>query len=257
MGQELGGEKVRLEGKVVIITGGASGLGKAAVEKFAREGAIVYACDMDVEGLDNLKKEFSELPGKVIPKRLNVTDRPAITELVGEIKSEFGRIDGLINNAGVTRDALIQRMSEEDWDLVINVNLKGVFNMTQAVAPVMINQGYGSIVNTSSIVGVYGNIGQSNYSASKGGVIAMTKTWAKELTRKGAKIRVNAVAPGFIKTPMTEKMPEKILVALEEKIPLKRMGLPEEIANVYFFLISDESSYLTGQVIGVDGGLVI
>jgi len=257
MGQELGGEKVRMEGKVVIITGGASGLGKAAVEKFAREGAIVYACDMDVEGLDNLKKEFSELPGKVIPKRLNVTDRPAITELVGEIKSEFGRIDGLINNAGVTRDALIQRMSEEDWDLVINVNLKGVFNMTQAVAPVMIDQGYGSIVNTSSIVGVYGNIGQSNYSASKGGVIAMTKTWAKELTRKGAKIRVNAVAPGFIKTPMTEKMPEKILVALEEKIPLKRMGLPEEIANVYFFLISDESSYLTGQVIGVDGGLVI
>lgn len=257
MGQELGGEKVRLEGKVVIITGGASGLGKAAVEKFAREGAIVYACDMDVEGLDNLKKEFSELPGKVIPKRLNVTDRPAITELIGEIKSEFGRIDGLINNAGVTRDALIQRMSEEDWDLVINVNLKGVFNMTQAVAPVMIDQGYGSIVNTSSIVGVYGNIGQSNYSASKGGVIAMTKTWAKELTRKGAKIRVNAVAPGFIKTPMTEKMPEKILVALEEKIPLKRMGLPEEIANVYFFLISDESSYLTGQVIGVDGGLVI
>ncbi|HNQ70636.1 MULTISPECIES: 3-oxoacyl-[acyl-carrier-protein] reductase [Mesotoga] len=248
---------MRLEGKVVIITGGASGLGKAAVEKFAREGAIVYACDMDVEGLDNLKKEFSELPGKVIPKRLNVTDRPAITELVGEIKSEFGRIDGLINNAGVTRDALIQRMSEEDWDLVINVNLKGVFNMTQAVAPVMIDQGYGSIVNTSSIVGVYGNIGQSNYSASKGGVIAMTKTWAKELTRKGAKIRVNAVAPGFIKTPMTEKMPEKILVALEEKIPLKRMGLPEEIANVYFFLISDESSYLTGQVIGVDGGLVI
>ncbi|MCB1222487.1 MAG: beta-ketoacyl-ACP reductase [Mesotoga sp.] len=257
MGQELGGEKVRLEGKVVIITGGASGLGKAAVEKFAREGAIVYACDMDVEGLDNLKKEFSELPGKVIPKRLNVTDRPAITELVGEIKSEFGRIDGLINNAGVTRDALIQRMSEEDWDLVINVNLKGVFNMTQAVAPVMIDQGYGSIVNTSSIVGVYGNIGQSNYSASKGGVIAMTKTWAKELTRKGAKIRVNAVAPGFIKTPMTEKMPEKILVALEEKIPLKRIGLPEEIANVYFFLISDESRYLTGQVIGVDGGLVI
>ncbi len=257
MGQELGGEKVRMEGKVVIITGGASGLGKAAVEKFAGEGAIVYACDMDAEGLDNLKKEFSALPGKVIPKKLNVTDRPAIAELISEIKNEFGQIYGLVNNAGVTRDALIQRMSEEDWDMVINVNLKGVFNMTQAVAPVMIDQGYGSIVNTSSIVGVYGNIGQSNYSASKGGVIAMTKTWAKELTRKGAKIRVNAVAPGFIKTPMTEKIPEKILTALEEKIPLKRMGLPEEIANVYFFLISDESSYLTGQIIGVDGGLVI
>ncbi|MBN2253413.1 MAG: 3-oxoacyl-[acyl-carrier-protein] reductase [Kosmotogaceae bacterium] len=248
---------MRMEGKVVIITGGASGLGKAAVEKFTREGAIVYACDMDVEGLESLKMEFSTLPGKVIPKKLNVTDRPAIAEMIKEIKSEFGHIDGLVNNAGVTRDALIQRMSEEDWDMVINVNLKGVFNMTQAVAPVMLDQGQGSIVNTSSIVGVYGNIGQSNYSASKGGVIAMTKSWAKELTRKGAKIRVNAVAPGFIKTPMTEKMPEKILTTLEERIPLKRMGLPEEIANVYFFLISDESSYLTGQVIGVDGGLVI
>ncbi|KUK80399.1 MAG: 3-oxoacyl-(Acyl-carrier-protein) reductase FabG [Mesotoga prima] len=248
---------MRMEGKVVIITGGARGIGKAAVERFTREGAIVYACDMDIEGLEGLKNEFAELPGKVIPKKLNVTDRKAIADLVNEIKSEYGHIDGLVNNAGITRDALIQRMTEEDWDLVIDVNLKGVFNMTQAIAPVMLDQGYGAIVNTSSVVGVFGNIGQSNYSASKGGVIAMTKTWAKELSRKGAKIRVNAVAPGFIKTPMTEKMPEKIITALEERIPLKRMGLPEEIANVYFFLISDEASYLTGQVIGVDGGLVI
>jgi len=186
-----------------------------------------------------------------------VTDRSAISELVKLLKDEYGHIDGLVNNAGVTRDALLQRMTEEDWDLVINVNLKGVFNMTQAVVPVMLDQGYGSIVNTSSIVGVYGNIGQSNYSASKGGVVAMSKTWAKELTRKGAKIRVNAVAPGFIKTPMTDKVPEKLIQSLEEKIPLKRMGLPEEVANLYFFLISDESTYITGQVIGIDGGLVI
>ncbi len=248
---------MRMEGKVVIITGAASGLGKASVEKFAKEGAITVACDMDEAGLEKLREEFSSLPGKVVPKKLNVTDRSAIIELVKLLKDEYGHIDGLVNNAGVTRDALLQRMTEEDWDLVINVNLKGVFNMTQAVVPVMLDQGYGSIVNTSSIVGVYGNIGQSNYSASKGGVVAMSKTWAKELTRKGAKIRVNAVAPGFIKTPMTDKVPEKLIQSLEEKIPLKRMGLPEEVANLYFFLISDESTYITGQVIGIDGGLVI
>lgn len=248
---------MRMEGKVVIITGAASGLGKASVEKFAREGAITIACDVDEAGLEKLREEFSSLPGKVVPKKLNVTDRSAINELVKSLRDEYGHIDGLVNNAGVTRDALLQRMTEEDWDLVINVNLKGVFNMTQAVAPVMLDQGYGSIVNTSSIVGVYGNIGQSNYAASKGGVIAMSKTWAKELTRKGAKIRVNAVAPGFIKTPMTDKVPEKLIQSLEEKIPLKRMGLPEEVANLYFFLISDESTYITGQVIGIDGGLVI
>ncbi|HPD39489.1 MAG TPA: 3-oxoacyl-[acyl-carrier-protein] reductase [Mesotoga infera] len=248
---------MRMEGKVVIITGAASGLGKASVEKFAKEGAVVIACDMDEAGLERLGAECAALPGEVVPKKLNVTDRPSIEELVNFVKERFGRIDGLINNAGVTRDALLQRMKEEDWDLVIDVNLKGVFNMTQAVAPVMLDQGSGSIVNTSSIVGVYGNIGQSNYAATKGGVIAMTKTWAKELTRKGAKIRVNAVAPGFIKTPMTEKIPEKIIQNLEEKIPLKRMGMPEEVADLYFFLISDESTYITGQVIGVDGGLVI
>lgn len=248
---------MRLEGKVVVITGGASGIGRAAVEKFAREGATVIACDTDERGLETLEREFSQLGGKIVGKKLNVTDRGAVGELVKSLKEEFGRIDGLINNAGTTRDALLQRMSEADWDLVIEVNLKGVFNMTQAVAPVMLSQGSGSIVNTSSIVGVYGNIGQTNYAATKGGVIAMTKSWAKELTRKGANIRVNAVAPGFIKTPMTDKMPEKIIQPLEDKIPLKRMGLPEEVASVYLFLISDEASYITGQVIGVDGGLVI
>jgi 3-oxoacyl-[acyl-carrier protein] reductase len=248
---------VRLKEKVVIITGAASGIGKAAAKLFCKEGATVVACDLNEELLQALKAETKDFAGEIYPKKLNVTDREAIKELVEEIKEKFGKIDGLVNNAGITRDALLQRMTEENWDMVINVNLKGVFNMTQFVAPVMLKQGYGSIVNTSSIVGIYGNIGQTNYAATKGGVIAMTKTWAKEFTRKGANIRVNAVAPGFIKTPMTEKIPEKIVKMVEERIPLKRMGTPEEIANVYLFLISDESSYITGQVIGVDGGLVI
>ncbi|HCZ05942.1 MAG TPA: beta-ketoacyl-ACP reductase, partial [Thermotogae bacterium] len=157
----------------------------------------------------------------------------------------------------ITRDQLLVRMSEEEWDAVIEVNLKGVFNMTQAVAPQMIKQKKGSIINTSSVVGIYGNIGQTNYAATKAGVIGMTKTWAKELARKGAQIRVNAVAPGFIKTPMTEKLPQKIVDRVIERIPLARLGEPEEVAKVYLFLASDESSYVTGQVIGVDGGIVI
>ncbi|HPC25537.1 MAG TPA: SDR family oxidoreductase, partial [Fervidobacterium sp.] len=162
-----------------------------------------------------------------------------------------------VNNAGITRDALIQKMTEEDWDRVINVNLKGVFNMTQAVVPYMLEAGKGSIVSTSSVVGIYGNIGQTNYAATKAGIIGMTKTWAKEFARKGAKIRVNAVAPGFIRTPMTEKVPEKILTEMGEKAALKRLGEAIEVANVYLFLASDESSYVTGQVIGVDGGLIM
>ncbi len=248
---------MRLEGKVTIITGAASGIGRTAAKVFCKEGATVVACDLDEESLRKLKDECSNENGELVPWKLNVTDRSAIEEMVSEIKEKYGKIDGLINNAGITKDSLLKRMKEEDWDAVIDVNLKGVFNMTQFVAPVMINQRSGSIVNTSSIVGVYGNIGQTNYAATKGGVIAMTKTWAKEFTRKGAAIRVNAVAPGFINTPMTEKVPEKIIKSLEEKIPLKRFGEPEEIAYMYLFLVSDESSYLTGQCIGVNGGLTI
>ncbi len=248
---------MRLEGKVVIITGASSGIGRASVKRFCEEGATVIGCDIETEQLSSLSSECRELPGKMIPMKLDVTDRERVQGAVQEIKESYGRIDGLINNAGVTRDALLQKMSEEDWDMVMNVNLKGVFNMTQFVAPVMIEQGSGSIVNTSSIVGVYGNIGQSNYAASKAALNGITKTWAKEFTRKGARIRVNSVAPGFTKTPMLDSVPEKIITALEEKIPLKRMGEPEEIADVYLFLVSEESSYLTGQVIGVDGGLVL
>lgn len=248
---------MRLKDKVVIITGGASGIGRTAAKIFCKEGATVIACDVNGELLGTMVSELAELPGKVVPKKINVTDRNSIETLVTEIKDEFGHIDGLVNNAGITRDALLNKMSEEDWDAVIDVNLKGVFNLTQAVLPIMLAQGNGSIVNTSSIVGVFGNIGQTNYAATKGGIIAMTKTWAKEFARKGAKIRVNAVAPGFTRTPMTDKVPDKIIEALEAKIPLKRMGYPEEIANTYLFLISDESSYITGQIIGVDGGLVL
>ncbi len=239
---------MRLEGKVCIITGAGSGIGKTAAELFAKEGAIVIACDVGEASYENPHIHFY---------KLDVTDRNRISEVVKDVVEKFGKIDVLVNNAGITRDALIQNMTEDDWDKVINVNLKGVFNMTQAVVPYMLEAGKGSIINTSSVVGVYGNIGQTNYSATKAGVIGMTKTWAKEFARKGAQIRVNAVAPGFIKTPMTEKVPEKILTAMAERAALKRLGEPVEVAYIYLFLASDESSYVTGQVIGVDGGLIL
>ncbi len=239
---------MRLERKVCIITGAGSGIGKTAAELFAKEGAIVIACDVASGQYEYPNIYFYQL---------DVTDRNRIKEVVEDVIAKFGKIDVLVNNAGITRDALIQNMAEEDWDKVISVNLKGVFNMTQAVVPYMLEAGKGSIINTSSVVGIYGNVGQTNYAATKAGVIGMTKTWAKEFTRKGAQIRVNAVAPGFIKTPMTEKVPEKVINMMNEKTPLKRMGEPIEVAYVYLFLASDESSYVTGQVIGVDGGLVL
>ncbi|AAD36790.1 short-chain dehydrogenase [Thermotoga maritima MSB8] len=246
---------MRLEGKVCLITGAASGIGKATTLLFAQEGATVIAGDISKENLDSLVKEAEGLPGKVDPYVLNVTDRDQIKEVVEKVVQKYGRIDVLVNNAGITRDALLVRMKEEDWDAVINVNLKGVFNVTQMVVPYMIKQRNGSIVNVSSVVGIYGNPGQTNYAASKAGVIGMTKTWAKELA--GRNIRVNAVAPGFIETPMTEKLPEKARETALSRIPLGRFGKPEEVAQVILFLASDESSYVTGQVIGIDGGLVI
>ena len=250
---------MRLEGKTCIITGAASGIGKAATLLFLKEGAKVAACDVSKQALEDLKKDAESGGSNESLKtyELDVTNREAIANIVKEIVDTFGRIDVLVNNAGITRDQLLVRMSEKDWDAVVNVNLKGVFNMTQAVAPQMIKQKKGSIINTSSVVGIYGNIGQTNYAATKAGVIGMTKTWAKELARKGAQIRVNAVAPGFIKTPMTEKIPQKIVDRVVERIPLGRFGEAEEVARVYLFLASDESSYITGQVIGVDGGITL
>ena len=245
---------MRMNGKVCVVTGGARGIGKEIVTKFANEGAlVVFACDMNKEALDELEKEFKNVKGYI----LNVTDREGIKVFVEKVKAEYGRIDALVNNAGITRDALIQKMTEEDWDAVINVNLKGVFNMTQAIGPLMMETGSGSIVSISSVVGLDGNIGQTNYAATKGGVVAMTKTWSKEFARKGAKVRANAVAPGFVRTPMTDKVPEKILEDMKNKALLKRLGEAEDIANAVLFLSSEEASFVTGQVLRVDGGLVI
>lgn len=239
---------MKLDGKVAIVTGGARGIGAAICEKLAGEGAIVYSCDLGVG-------EFSQK--NILSEVLNVTDRENVLATIEKIKNTHGKIDILVNNAGITKDALIQRMTEEAWDAVIDVNLKGLFNITQQVAPIMMSNGSGSIINMSSVVGVYGNIGQTNYVATKAGVIGLTKAWAKEFSRKGAKVRTNAIAPGFIKTPMTKDLPEKVIDGMLVKTPLGRMGEAEDIANAVLFLATDDSSFVTGQVLGVDGGLVI
>ena len=209
---------------------------------------MVYSCDMEMATYEqeNVKHLI-----------MNITDREGIKNIVAEIKEKYGRIDVLVNNAGITKDSLMGRMTEEQWDAVINVNLKGVFNVTQAVAPLMTSNRSGSIITMSSVVGLYGNIGQTNYAATKAGVIAMTQTWSKELARKGAKIRANCIAPGFITTPMTKDLPEKIIEGMREKTPLGRMGEPEDIANAVLFLASEESSFITGHTLAVTGGLVI
>lgn len=239
----------RIKGKIALVTGGARGIGRTIVEKLASEGAeLVISCDMGeaIFEQENIRHEL-----------LNVTDRTAIKEFVKKIKTEFGRVDILVNNAGITKDAPFIRMNEESWDMVIDVNLKGVFNITQAVAPLMTKNKKGSIITISSVVGLYGNIGQTNYAATKGGVIAMTKTWAKELARKGAQIRANCVAPGFIATPMTDVLPEEVVKGMMDRTTLGTLGQPEDIANAVLFLASDESSYITGQTLEVSGGLAI
>lgn len=242
------------ENKVCLVTGAAQGIGRAIVERFANNGAqCVYALDVNAQ---TLQSAFSDHEN-VKPVVINICDREAIQYLVESIRETYGRIDVLVNNAGVTRDALLEKMTEQDWDFVIDVNLKGVFNLTQAVAPIMMANNYGSIVTMSSVVGTDGNIGQSNYAATKGGVIAMTKGWAKEFTRKGAQVRANCVAPGFIETPMTADLPTKVLELMKQKTPLGRMGTAEDITNSVEFLASDKSSFITGQVLKVDGGLVL
>lgn len=250
-----------LKDKVCIITGGAAGIGKATAEKFAAEGAKVVICDVNEEAGNALAKE---LGNDASFWKVNVVDRQEVQAWIDEVAKRYGRIDVLINNAGITRDGqfikfkegeVVGQMSEEAFDAVIAVNLKGVFNCTQAVVPYMIKQGGGSIVSASSVVGLYGNFGQTNYAATKFAVIGMTKTWARELGKY--QIRVNAVAPGFILTEMVQKMPEKVLEGMAAGTPLKRLGKPEEIANVYAWLASDESSYIHGTVISVDGGIVL
>lgn len=252
---------MRLKDKVCLITGGAAGIGKATAIKFANEGAKVVLCDVDPEAGEALAKELGN--GAVFYK-VDVTNREAVQEWVDDVIDNFGRVDVLVNNAGITRDGLfvkykdgevVSQMSEDAFDLVIKVNLKGVFNCAQAVTPQMIKQGGGVILNASSIVGLYGNFGQTNYAATKFGVIGMTKTWSRELGRYN--IRVNAVCPGFILTEMVQKMPEKILEGLAAKTPLGRMGKPEDVANLYCWLASDEAAYISGTAISIDGGMVL
>lgn len=244
----------RMKGKICVVTGGARGIGRTIVDRFAGEGAaMVFAIDVNDSAFADLEAGRSNVRGAVV----NVTDTAGIAAFVEKVKGEFGRVDALVNNAGITRDALIQKMTDDDWAAVIAVNLTGVFKMTRAVAPVMMECGSGAIVSISSVVGLDGNIGQSNYAATKGGVVAMTKGWAKEFARKGAKVRVNAVSPGYTRTPMIESVPEKVLEPIIAKTPLARLANPIDIANAVLFLCSDESEFITGQVLRVDGGLVL
>jgi 3-oxoacyl-[acyl-carrier protein] reductase len=243
----------RLHNKVSIITGAAQGIGLATALKFAQEGAIVIVCDVKQAAIDDAVKQCEALGARAVGYVMDVTQRAMVDSVVKKVKDQFGRIDVLVNNAGITQDARLQKMTLEQFDRVIDVNLRGVFHCAQAVADLMVAQGSGVILNASSVVGIYGNFGQTNYAATKFGVIGFTKTWSRELGPKG--IRVNAVAPGFITTPMVAAMPEKILQDLQAKVPLRRLGKPEEVANVYAFLASDEASYINGAVIEVSGGM--
>lgn len=247
---------MRLKDKVAIITGASRGIGKSTALTFAEEGANVVVIDSSKEKGEDTAAEVAEKGVESLHLMVDVTNRVRVKWMVGEVMNRFGRIDILINNAGITRDAKLINMSEVEWDYVIDVNLKGVFNCAQAVAPVMIKQGKGVIINvTTATVVKGGNYGQTNYQASKAGVIGLTKTWAKELGRKG--IRVNAVAPGFIETDMLKTVPEKVIKMIVDNTPLGRIGKPEEVSKVYLFLASDEASFINGAVITVDGGLVI
>jgi len=245
---------MRLKGKVCVVTGGARGIGKGIVETFAREGAErVWALDVNGVELPALEKEVPAARGVAV----DVTDSAAVNAVVERIKSESGRIDVLVNNAGITRDALIQKMTDAEWAAVLSVNLTGVFYVTRAVAPLMMEAGKGAVVSISSIVGLDGNIGQSNYAATKAAVVSMTRGWAKEFARKGAKVRVNAVSPGYTRTPMIATVPEKVLEPIIARTPLGRLAEVRDIASAVLFLASDEADFITGQVLRVDGGLVL
>jgi 3-oxoacyl-[acyl-carrier protein] reductase len=246
---------MRLKDKICIVTGGAQGIGLATALKFAREGAVVAVCDMRREGIDTALAACRAEGARAEGFLVDVTDRAQVDAMVSAVKAQFGRIDVLVNNAGITKDARLQKMTLAQFDAVIDVNLRGVFHCAQAVADTMVAQGSGVILNASSVVGIYGNFGQTNYAASKFGVIGFTKTWSRELGPKG--VRVNAVAPGFIETPILSTIPDKVLQQMRDDVPLRRLGRPEEIANVYAFLASDEASYVNGAVIEVAGGLTV
>ena len=245
----------RLKNKVSIITGAAQGIGLATALKFAEEGANVVICDVKQSSIDEAVRQCMALGVQAVGYLMDVTQRGMVDAVVSKVKAQFGRIDVLVNNAGITQDARLVKMTIEQFDRVIDVNLRGVFHCAQAVADTMVAQVQGVILNASSVVGVYGNFGQTNYAASKFGVIGFTKTWSRELGPKG--IRVNAVAPGFIATPILATIPKNVLTEMESRVPLKRLGQPVEIANVYAFLASDEASYVNGAVIEVSGGMTV
>jgi 3-oxoacyl-[acyl-carrier protein] reductase len=252
---------MRLKDRVALITGGAAGIGKATAEKFLQEGARVVICDVNQEAGEAAIKDLGD---QAAFYQVDVTQKESVLKWVKAVLAKNNQIDILVNNAGILRDSLlvkmkdgelVKQMSEADFDLVIAVNLKGVFNCTQAIAPEMIRQGGGVILNATSIVGIDGNLGQSNYVATKAGVIGMTKVWARELGRYN--IRVNAVAPGFTATDILTSMPDKVLEGMKAQTPLGRMGQPADIANAYLFLASDEASFITGETLRVDGGIVV
>lgn len=244
----LGADTVEklLEGKVAVVTGGARGLGQSMSELFADEGAKVIALDLEELTYEKENVEFMEL---------NVTDADACKDVFEKIVEKYEKIDILINNAGITKDALTRKMSDEQWQAVVDVNLNGVFNLTRHIGPYMAEQGKGSIVNISSVVGTYGNIGQANYAATKGAVVSLGKTWAKEFAMKGADVRVNTIAPGYTMTDILKTVPKDLLEKFAKMTMLNRLGEPEEIAKVALFLSSDLASYVTGQTISVDGGM--
>jgi len=246
---------MRLAGKVAAITGGARGIGHATALKFAAEGAKVAVCDINPELTQQTLAEIRARGGEAEGYQVDVVNKAQIAAMAEGVIARWGRIDCVVNNAGIVMDAQLKNMTDEQFDKVIDINLKGVYHVTRAVVDTMLSQQSGVILTTSSIVGLYGNFGQTNYAASKFAVIGMTKTWARELGRKG--IRANAVCPGFIGTPILRQMPEQVLKDMEKKVPCGRLGLPEEVANVFAFLASDEASYINGAVISVDGGMTL
>jgi 3-oxoacyl-[acyl-carrier protein] reductase len=243
-----------LKGKVSIVTGGGQGIGKAIVRKLAEHGSAVVVVDVNLDQANGTAEEMRALGVAALALRVDVSDHAAAAAAVKAVVAQMGRVDILVNNAGITRDGLLMRMKPEDFDLVISINLKGTFNFTAAVLPALLKQRSGRIVNVASIMGLVGNPGQANYSASKAGVIGLTRTTAKEVASRG--VTVNAVAPGFIETAMTQKLPETVRAEILKKVPLGAVGTPEDVANGVLFLASDLASYITGHVLVIDGGMI-
>lgn len=244
-----------MENKAAIVTGSGRGIGKAIAFKLAQEKMNLVICDVDDESINTTRAEIEQLGVQALGIKVDVTNVEQVIHLFDETMKAFQRVDVLVNNAGITRDNLLIRMHENEWDAVINVNLKGCFNCLKAAAKIMMKQRSGKIVNIASVVGVMGNVGQANYAASKGGVISLTKSAAKELAARN--ITVNAVAPGYIETEMTKNLPDNVKEAFMNLIPLRRAGQPEDVANVVKFLVSPAADYITGQVIHIDGGMVM